>query len=317
MVDQPSLTPEESLAALDSSAAPLVGFLRRNPITLKELRGRMRGARAFIVLSLYVALMSALSVVLYFIYSVQASVTLTTTGGVIGKLIFGAVVGTELFLVTFIAPAFTSSAISGERERQTFQILRTTLLPAHKIVRGKLIAAMAYILLLLVAAVPLQSLAFLMGGVTIEELFVATELLVVTGFTFALLGILLSAATQRTLSASVITYVIVLLITVALPLALLPFIGVVAAASFSNSTPFQIVITAIFYFLASTNPIATAVMSEVILLEYDTIWLFKVTLANGANLTIPSPWIVYTILYALAALLMLRASVRRVRRIEA
>src|SRR5690242_14206967 len=86
-------------------------WIRRNPVALKELRGRMRGARAFVVLTIYVALMSLFAVMLYTIYTVQASVNMSTTGGVVGKLIFGGVVAVELFLVCFIAPAFTSSAI--------------------------------------------------------------------------------------------------------------------------------------------------------------------------------------------------------------
>ena len=69
----------------------LGAWLRRNPVALKELRGRMRGARAFVVLTVYVTLMSLFAVLLYAIYSVQASVSMTNTGGAVGKLIFGGV----------------------------------------------------------------------------------------------------------------------------------------------------------------------------------------------------------------------------------
>src|SRR5262245_18738433 len=106
-------------------------WLRRNPVTLKELRGRMRGIRAFVVLTVYVLLMSAFTVILYGIYTASAQVSLSTTGGVIGKVIFGGVLSIELFLVCFIAPAFTASAISGERETRTYHLLRTTLLSAN------------------------------------------------------------------------------------------------------------------------------------------------------------------------------------------
>ena len=57
-------------------------MIRRNPVALKELRGRMRGARAFIVLTVYVSLMSLFAVVLYSIYTVQSSISMVTTGGV-------------------------------------------------------------------------------------------------------------------------------------------------------------------------------------------------------------------------------------------
>src|SRR5215510_11725682 len=90
-----------------ASQSPLMRLVTRNPVALKELRGRMRGGRAFVVLTAYVGLMSLFTVVLYWIYTASTQVTLSTTGGVIGKLIFGGVLVVELFLVCFIAPAFT------------------------------------------------------------------------------------------------------------------------------------------------------------------------------------------------------------------
>ncbi|MFN8375728.1 MAG: hypothetical protein U0694_23010 [Anaerolineae bacterium] len=42
---------------------------RTNPVMLKELRGRMRGIRAFMVMTIYLGLMSAFTVLLYLIYA--------------------------------------------------------------------------------------------------------------------------------------------------------------------------------------------------------------------------------------------------------
>ena len=65
------------------------------------------------------------------------------------------VVGIELLLIIFIAPSFTSGAITGERERQTYDLLRTTLLATPSFITGKLESSLGYILLLLLAAIPL------------------------------------------------------------------------------------------------------------------------------------------------------------------
>lgn len=307
----------EDLPMLNKRPSLFGRLIRRNPIALKELRGRMRGARAFVVLSVYVALMSLFAVLLYAIYNLQASQTLSTQGGEIGKLIFGGVVAVELFLVCFIAPAFTASAISGERERQTFQILRTTLLPARRIVIGKLISALAYVLLLLLVAIPLQSLAFLMGGVTMPEVLISIELLIVTALAFGVVGIFFSAVTTRTLGATVLTYVIVLVMTIALPLAGLTFLGVVAAAlnTINNPTLEAIMIYG-FGLLGCTNPVSTAVLTEIALLNHGTAMVFTMTLSNGANIWVPAPWIVYTVLYVVMTLILIGMTVRRVRRIE-
>lgn len=292
-------------------------LLRRNPVALKELRGRMRGARAFIVLTVYVGLMSLFAVVLYSIYTVQAEISRITTGGIVGKLIFGGVITVELFLVCFIAPAFTSSSISGEKERRTFQILRTTLLPARRIVLGKLISALAYVVLLLLVAIPLQSLAFLMGGVTIPEVLISIELLVVTAIGFGVVGIFFSAMTERTLSASVLTYVIVLLVTVAFPLASVMFVTlIVALISMMNNPIMEAVMIYGFGLIGSTNPVSAAVLSEVALLQQNSAFFFTLTLSNGAVIPVVSPWIVYTVLYLLMSVVLIALTVRRVRKIE-
>src|SRR5260221_1880651 len=154
----------------------------RNPIVLKELRGRMRGMRAFVVMSVYLLLLSGFATLLY----VVSSASLTAGGyyggqiGQIGRILFAGIVGIELFLVTFIVPSFTAGAISGERERQTYDLLRTTLLTARSMIYGKLVSALSYVLLLLLAAIPLQSIAFLFGGVTELELLLSFVILMVT-----------------------------------------------------------------------------------------------------------------------------------------
>ena len=43
----------------------LSGRLHDNPVALKELRSRMRGGRAFVVLTIYLVLVSALVILIY------------------------------------------------------------------------------------------------------------------------------------------------------------------------------------------------------------------------------------------------------------
>jgi len=292
-------------------------FARLNPIAQKELRGRMRGARAFVVLTVYVALMSIFAVVLYLIYSASASVTLSTDGSTVGKLIFGGVLAIELFLVCFIAPAFTSGAISGERERQTFNLLRTTLLPARRIVLGKMVSAMAYILLLLMVAVPLQSLAFLMGGVVLEEVIVSVWLLVITSMCFSAVGLYFSSYTKKTLSASVLTYAVALVVTVALPLATLITFSLVRAVANTNQPGLELALTYLVQLASATNPIAAAIQTEIALQNHNTLFFFTDTLSNRTSYPSISPWIVYTVIFAIATIVLLWASVRQVHKYEA
>ena len=296
----------------------------RNPIVLKELRGRMRGMRAFVVMSVYLLLLSGFATLLYVVSSASLSYGGYYGGqiGQIGRILFVGIVGIELFLVTFIVPSFTAGAISGERERQTYDLLRTTLLPARSLVYGKLISALSYVLLLLLAAIPLQSIAFLFGGVTELEVILAFVILLVTSIALGAVGIYFSSVMQRTLSASVMSYAFTLFITLGLPLIALVLLSLLSPLGLVNSsTPFPVVavLTYLFGFLIVTNPLATAFVTQSLLINGQGIGYFTQNIyANNQNYSLPmvSPWIPFTVLYLLLALVLIMLSIRRVKRID-
>jgi ABC-type transport system involved in multi-copper enzyme maturation permease subunit len=297
----------------------LGAWVRRNPIALKELRGRMRGGRAFIVLTVYVVLMGLFTSVLYMIYTASSTVSLNTTGSAVGKLIFAGVLVIELFLVCFVAPAFTAGAISGEREHRTFNLLRTTLLSARRIVLGKLLSALAYIVLLLLVAVPLQSLAFLMGGITVEEVVLSVELLLVTAITYGAVGIFFSTITRRTLTASILTYVFALLMTIAMPLA--SMVMLIFSPAGGGTIYGRPVLEAVMLYASGLitvlNPVATAVATEMMLQSHGMVFFFTETLSNGTAMPLIAPWMAYTVLYLVIALILVLLSIRYIRRQEA
>ncbi|HFE67193.1 MAG TPA: hypothetical protein ENJ93_08015, partial [Chloroflexi bacterium] len=102
--------------------------LGRNPVTVKELRSRMRGRKAFVVLTVYLLVMSLFILLIYAAFSAGSNDPFGPNARDVGKAIFAAIVGVQAFLVVFVGPAYTASAISGEKERQTYDLLRTTLL---------------------------------------------------------------------------------------------------------------------------------------------------------------------------------------------
>ena len=55
----------------------------------------------------------------------------------------------EFILLMFIVPAVTASSISGERERQTLELMLTTQMTAFQVVIGKLMSALSTLLLLI------------------------------------------------------------------------------------------------------------------------------------------------------------------------
>ena len=67
----------------------------------------------------------------------------------------------QLALIVFITPGLTAGVISSERERQTLNMLLTTTQSSTSIIIGKLVSSVAYLLLLMIASLPLYSIVFL------------------------------------------------------------------------------------------------------------------------------------------------------------
>lgn len=297
------------------------GRIRRNPVVIKELRGRMRGGRAFVILTIYLLLLSiAISIVFLTFTASQSSVSGSDMRQVLGKAIFGMVVGMELFTVSFIAPALTAGAISSEREHQTYDLLRTTLLSARSFVLGKLFSSLFYIVLLLFAALPLQSLAFLLGGVALEEVLIGNLLLVITAAAFSAIGLFFSSMTRRTLVSTVLSYALAIIIVFGLPIFLLTgialFNGMLIGSGFSANIIAQSIMIIAGWLIVSLNPVATAVVTQIILVEEQSAFYFAFPLADGTTIAILSPWISYFLIYLLLSSFMVWLSIRFVKRVE-
>ncbi|NJN54518.1 MAG: ABC transporter permease [Anaerolineae bacterium] len=291
--------------------------LRENPVTVKELRSRMRGRRAFVVLTVYLLVMGAFITLVYAAYASAASGPFGPDPREVGKVIFGCVVGVQVFLVIFVGPSFTAGTITGEKERQTYDLLRTTLLSAESFVTGKLFSALSYVFLLVLAAIPLQSIAFLLGGVTLEELIISQLIVFVAAISFALWGLFCSSAMRSTLGASVMTFAGALFVTMGTPMLAGLFIAILApflALSGSISTAVEIALQYILILMFSTNLPATLIASEVFLLEDGAIFFFKSS-TGGSTYWLPSPWPIFMVLYILLAWLLYWLSVRNVRKI--
>ncbi|GAB4271417.1 MAG: ABC transporter permease [Candidatus Promineifilaceae bacterium] len=287
-----------------------------NPITLKELRSRMRGRRAFVVLTVYLLIMSAGVILIYMAYAASSRSPFGPDPREAGKVLFTTVLGTQVFLVVFMGPSFTAGSISGEKERQTYDLLRTTLLSANQFVMGKLISALSYVLLLILAAIPLQSIAFLLGGVAFIELFMSQLLLLVGAVTFAMWGLYCSTIMRSTLSATVLTFAGALFVTFGTPLIVMLVLSLAGVFLFSVSTTwvYEMVLVYAGLLLASTNLPATLIVSDIFLLQEDALFFYKETF-GPQTVYLFSPWMLYLVVYIFAAWLLYWLSVRRIRRI--
>lgn len=188
--------------------------LSLNPIIVKELRSRMRGPRTYIILSIFLAGLAAVCYAIIRVFEGQAQAGNMIISAHVGKGVFAALALAETLLITFLTPAVTAGAISGEREQLTYDLLVATPLQPGRILSGKLIATLSYILLLIFTAIPLGSLVLIFGGVAPLDLFQALAVLLITALTFGMIGLLCSSIVRRTITATILAYAIVLMMVV-------------------------------------------------------------------------------------------------------
>jgi ABC-type transport system involved in multi-copper enzyme maturation permease subunit len=215
-------------------------------VGVKELRGRVRGRRAFVVLTFYLLFLAlfawAWELVAERAYVQNASLqggAAAFASALVGQEVFGALVLVETLLVVFLAPAFTAGAISLEREKQTLDMLTATPISSLAIVVGKLFSALAYVFLLIAASIPLTAIVFVFGGVGPDDVVRAYAVLIVTAIGLGAMGLFISAVMQRTQGATVVTFFTVLFLTLGTMFGVLfwnTMAGVGSSTSFAPST---------------------------------------------------------------------------------
>lgn len=223
-------------------------------ILVKELRSRFRGRRAFVIITAYLGVLALIAYGAYVSVAPDArlagqvgvdrggfAIGGANASAVIGQAIFSLLSVFQLLLVCFLAPAFTSGAISLEREKQTLDLILTTPMRPGGIVIGKLFSALAFVMLLILAGIPVSGLVLMYGGASISDILQQQVVLVVSAIGFGVIGLFFSALVKRTQAATVLTYTTMLVLVIG---TLLVFRFWTAAASNAPGNAFGTVQTA-------------------------------------------------------------------------
>ncbi|MEN6371224.1 MAG: ABC transporter permease subunit [Armatimonadota bacterium] len=180
-----------------------------NPVITKELRSRMRGARAHQIMMAYVLLMA---IVLFCIYYSQ---WMDVAGSAdpqswfdsrLGFRLFSSLTWLQAVLIGLIAPSLTSGCITIEKEQQTIEMLSLTTLSARNIIVGKLMSGYLFVLMLLACSLPLAGMCLMFGSVSPAEIAVTYLILAAWAFLFSSIGVFCSAQFKKTATASLIAF---------------------------------------------------------------------------------------------------------------
>ncbi len=189
-------------------------------IIVKELRGRMRGRRAFIIITLHVLLLAGFAW-MFMRLSEESLAGFSSYGGQatyasasIGRGIFISLLMLQTLMVAVLAPAATAGAISSEREHQTLELLAVTPISSLAIVLGKLFSALAWLFVLILASIPVTALVFVFGGVAPDDMVRGYIVLFATVIGLGSVGIFFSALTRRTGASTGLTFVVTLALVI-------------------------------------------------------------------------------------------------------
>ena len=311
-----------------------------NPLASKEMLARMRSPRTFVIALLELLPLSAIAAGLYVMIANSSNADSSSNASV-GRLFFAGISAVELGLICLLAPALTADLISGERERQTLDLLLVTPLSRRQIVVGKLVAALGSLLLLIVLALPIQAVAVLIGGVGLEELALSLIILTLTATTYGCVGLYWSARLRTTRAAMLLSYVTTLLGTAGLPLMILllaigdglfrldlddllwPLIWLVngpeqVSRRLENGDPASIhaellhIEAGVGQLLAASNPLFAGITSAAGLVAGRSPVGFE-TVAQ-VELLYVAPWLLFAIMHVLASLLLIWLTGRALRR---
>lgn len=267
-----------------------------NPVLIKEIKLRFRSLKSFTGILFYLIAMSI------FVFGfIMLTTSFTGTGYFRPEesfFMFSLLTFIQLGLILFITPGLTAGAISTEREKQTLNILLTTSQTSFQIIVGKLSSSISFLLLLLVAGLPIYSLVFLFGGVSPGQLGIIFLFYFLTMIAIGGIGIMFSTIIRKTIVSMIATYGTMIFFTAVTGFIYLVITGVNSMATGAvTSSP-------IGHFFACINPVV--LMLTLVSPGFDDF------IMDATNIKFPI-WAGYTIFYLCITVLSVFIAIKKLR----
>ena len=176
-------------------------LLPANPILVRVVYGASRRTRHLWLRVFYLAALLGVVLASLLFSTQQAGSSLAELAKAASQTFKYASMA-QLALMCFLAPVFTASAITQERDAQTFNILLSTPLSNAQIVLGSLISRLYFVIVLLIAGLPIFLSTMVYGGVAVSQI---AESFALSGSTAILTGALaifiamIGVGTRRTI----------------------------------------------------------------------------------------------------------------------
>jgi ABC-type transport system involved in multi-copper enzyme maturation permease subunit len=180
-------------------------YFRDNPVLQRELVVNLRMTRGFLLLFAYVALLGLL---VYAAWPADQTLDLARpeeAKKLVNLFFFG-----QYLLVSLMTPSFAAGAITGERERESYEMLLASPLRPGAIVLGKFAASLTPLAELMICSLPIVMLCLPLGGVSLYEVLAAYLAMICSVGLFGMISLWCSSFFTRTSAALVASYMMIL-----------------------------------------------------------------------------------------------------------
>ena len=184
-------------------------YFIENPVLQRELLVNLRMKRAFVLLLLYIAL---LGLVVYAAWPSQTRLDLARRPQEASRLVDLFFLG-QYVLLSLMVPSFAAGTITGEKERQTYEMLLASPMRPGAVVLGKLLAALSHLAVLVFCSLPIVMLCLPLGGVSPYEVLATYCGMAACVTLFGMICVAASSYFARTIAALVVSYMVILPLT--------------------------------------------------------------------------------------------------------
>jgi ABC-type transport system involved in multi-copper enzyme maturation permease subunit len=180
-------------------------YFFENPVLQNELIANLRQTRTFVLLFAYVALLGFLVFAAW-----PAEQRLDMSNSDAAKPLVNLLFLGQYMLMSLMAPSFAAGAITGEKERDSFEMLLASPMKPSAIVFGKFAASLCPLAELMIGSLPVVMLCLPLGGVQFFEILAAYLAMISSVALFVMISLWCSSYFVRTSAALVVSYLMIL-----------------------------------------------------------------------------------------------------------
>jgi ABC-type transport system involved in multi-copper enzyme maturation permease subunit len=274
-----------------------------NPVFRKDMRILFRNVKVYIGLAIYLFVLLGLTKV------ILGMISYGNYNGFNPEYVMAlylVMAGFQMLAVTFIVPAFTASSISGERERQTLDFMLITRMSGFDIVAGKLMSSLLLVGVMIVSSMPIYTIIFYYGGVSIIGFLLNTVFLLIYAAFVGSIAVFFSTILKKTAAATAVANLVILFLAAGT----FAIIGILFVIGRSGGVAVisiiaEVICTVILLF----NPVVCFISIVDSQIGTDIVWKMIGELID-VNINIPylQVWHITSVIYIVMTILLLRAA---------